>query len=386
MDIQAVPEEGTHRYTAVYFAIGAVFAILVLVLLFSNTLISFLTGADKSDYAYSTEYTPYEALIAGNTAFQRADALFKQGDYQAAIAAYEEALNASRDYAQEAQVKMKLAHTHREAGDFVAAIAAYKDLAAVVEYPRVMRAYAVENIGRMYYQYPFAADRIREQTFVGEPYHSFLADGADDALAYRRLFEYALEFQEIGGSASRVANWYAGEAVRLKNERANVEEILKAVASAQQHMAMAQSDLPRVVADENERAVAPEILFRLGHTAVRLTFVDGAILSDAEAWFKQAYEIAVPGGAPHDAYARFQYAAFLEEYGEGRDADIRTILAAYGADAAKYEKSSAFATFRYSATQDDWTHDRLVGLANIDAGFKAVLENLGWTAEDFARS
>ena len=374
-----------HR--TIFYLTGVFLALALLALLFSNSLVSFATrffDGDGDSREYSLDETPYDVLVKTNPAFTRAEALFKQRDFAAAMGEYETALSASEDPSQEAQIKMKIAHIYREQGKFAEAIAGYKEIAGNERYARIMRAYAVENMGRTFYQYPFAGETIRRLTFTGQPYESFIADGADDALAYRRLFEYVLTFQELGASAARVANWYALEAVRLRDAKAPVEEIQEAILSAQKYIAMVESDLPRVKADINERMAAPETLFRVGRALAELSKVDGAGLVEAEDKFKQAYEIAVPAGPFTDGFTRYQYEAFLEEfYGAKRAADIRTILAGFAQNQSSYEKTAVFGTFRAAARETSSNHNRLVRLATIDPVFKRTLESIGWESADF---
>ncbi len=371
------PEKTT--YTKVLLLAGVVIVIAAAAAFF----LLGTTSTTKNEILYSEVNTPHDTLIKTNAAFASGEALSRGGKFAEATVEYTKALANAEDSTQEAQIMMKIAHSQRDARKFSEAIATYKQIAANNAYMSIMRAYAIENLGRMYSQYGYAADEIKRETFTGDPYASF-AVNADTALAYRRLYEYALSYRGNAGSAARVANWYATEALRLHEADADILAVMENVAFARENLAIADADLERIAADENERSVLPEILFTQGRAIASLSKFGQATLEEAAAKYKESYDFGILGGPGTGGYARYNYAAFLEEYyGDEVNEDIKKILADFNESADAYKNTSVFGLFTSSAAKNNGTNARLRGLAAIDSNFKNTLKSIGWSDDNF---
>lgn len=360
-----------------------VFALLVLLFLVVISAVWYTLSGDNTS-RYSATETPYKVLVAENPAFSAADARYRSGDYEDALAIYAEALESVTDPVQEGQVRYKIAIAKEVQGDYRAAIQDMKFIAADPDYSRFVKAYAVQRLGIMYNTYGYTHPEIVEETFKDEPYAS-LREGDDLALSYRRIFEYASSFFPLGVAESRIADWYANEMLRVR-ESASQEEISALVAQVRSHLQKAENDIERIRNDPNASGDVPAILVRKGEILYKLSQVGEATLDEAEGSFRRGLQLAVLSGPEpgRDGYPRFHFASFLERaYGTERAADIRTILGPLYTESSNAD-TPVMDFLRSQRNANTWMNVSLRGMAEIDPEFRRLLISLGWTEADLA--
>src|SRR5262249_13573992 len=114
---------------------------------------------------YSGTHTPAQVLAQQNQSFSSAQNYQNQGQYQVALQAYQQALPNAQDASQQATIKFRIAEATEQGGGYTEAIQLLKQLAVDTTVPAILRAYAIQEIGFMYYSYPKAQTIIANTTF-----------------------------------------------------------------------------------------------------------------------------------------------------------------------------------------------------------------------------
>lgn len=344
-------------------------------------------GLRSPQSLFVPESTAYENLVKENADFAAGMRKLNSGDFVGAQADLSNALQTTTNEYERLQIAYKIAVAKREMGDHIAAIRELKDLAAHPDSSVFMRAYAVENIGQLYYTYPDKADTLTKEIFSGNPYSAFLVTG-DLRQSYANLFEYATSFYPTGYAEMRIAEyklslWDAAErrGTITDTVRTGYRDLIV------QKLRNADADIARISEIPNTKDGVAEIMMRRAMVIGKLQKLDPSAVVEfgsLDTAFQSAFTVyALKGRATADGFLRFNYAYMLyHNFGTERADDIRNILQPlYATDAyAKEKVTNYFRTERKNVLQ---TKPILVALAGIDPQFKKHLTSLGWQESDF---
>jgi tetratricopeptide (TPR) repeat protein len=334
---------------------------------------------------YSTTVTPKAVLTKNNQDYADAVAYYKAGKYDLALESYKKAQLVAEDQKQAAQIQINIAVTNEKLGKYADAIAGFKTVAADATNPAIARAYAVQEIGLMYYTFTSARDVIFAETFKDAPYDSFRTDGNAN-LTYTKLFEYATSLYPLSPSESRIAYGYANEIVTTLHGATTTAQGKSYLETIKQSLQAADGGIERMKVVPEESPLIPETLIREGTTLALLSPLGAADKKDAEPYFRAGLAYGATLGFKPGSFNTFNYAAFLvDQYGMARSADIQTLLAPFrfGNDAQMYPNVVAF--FRSARTDASFAKSKkqLEAMGRIDPTFKTFLISLGWKASDF---
>ena len=337
--------------------------------------------------SYSVTETPKAVLTQQNQDYADAVAYAKAGKHDLALQSYEKALLLAEDETQAAQIRINIAVTNEKLHNYAAAIAGFKAIAAsTTSYPTA-RAYAVQEMGLMYYTFVGTDDRktITAETFKDAPYDSFwTSDNVN--LSYTKLFEYATSFYPLGPSEARIAYGYANEIIGTFKGATTTPQAKAYLTTIMQSIQAADAGVNRMKGIPEEALLIPETLIRAGTALSILVPVGAASPEQAEPYFRAGVAYSTTLGYKLGSFNTFNYAAFLvDQYGAKRSADIQTLLLPFrvGNDAQIYPNIVTF--FRTARTDTTLAKSRaqLVKMGRIDAGFKTYLISLGWKDSDF---
>lgn len=349
-------------------------------------VLAVLIGAVGSYYWYSTTgapvatETPATVLMQANPSYAEAIALHGQFKFAEARAKYEEALRFASSEEEQAQIRLKIAHTVRDEGDLVRAAQLYKEVAGMTSYPAIARAYAVQSLALLY---DYAGDpAVRTETFKGEPYVSFYVQ-QNFTRSYKNLFEYAAQLYPLAIPELRSAAWYANALLRQSKGLAQLseEDVAEYQSIVAAKLQRADADIARTQDDPNEAILRPEISRARAIVLGRMALAGYGSLTEAEAAYDVALHENEARGGTRDGFMRYWYAAFLSEI-EGRDADVVAMLAPLYTDSA-YASSLVTSFFTTERNNQLRAKETLQRLAGIDPQFKQHLISLGWTDADF---
>lgn len=331
---------------------------------------------------YSDTNTPFVALMKTNADFLNAQNFMKAKNYPEAIASYQFALLSATDSIQKAQIEFKIAMATAAAGVPIAAIKIYKQLVADITNIPIMRAYAVQAIGMLYYA--GLDDSITTEIFKEEPYKSFFVPG-DTVLSYRQLFDYGSSFYPLAVPELYIADWYAMHITTLYKTSSTSPEVTAAMAIIEQKFKNADVDIKRTQSNTNENQLIPLALLRKAVTTGKLSYLGLTSSTDAESAYKTAlatYDgFGLPAGS--DGYVRYYYALFLfTTYGNKRAADVETLLKPLYTDPG-HDQYATVAFFKNARMRNDQIKKNFQNLARLDPGLKTYLISLGWKTTDF---
>ncbi|MBP9669294.1 MAG: hypothetical protein KBE09_03325 [Candidatus Pacebacteria bacterium] len=345
------------------------------------------TGMRSPKALFVPEKSAYENLVKENPDFASGMRKLNAGEYASAQADLANALEKSTDDIERLQIAYKIAIAKRESGDRLAAIRDLKDLVAHPDSTIYMKAYAVENMGQLYYTYPAEADELTKAIFSGAPYSAFLVAG-DLRQSYANLFEYATSFYPTGYAEMRVAEyklalWDAAEKRNTITDtvRTGYRDLVV------QKLRNADADIERIKNIPNTKDGVAEIMMRRAMVIGKLQKLDPTAVVEfgsLDTAFQSAFTVyALKSRPAADGFLRFNYAYMLwHNFGTERASDIRTVLAPlYQNPAYGSEKVTAY--FKTEKKNVLSTKSILVALADIDPDFKAHLLSLGWQESDF---
>ncbi len=345
------------------------------------------TGIRSPRALFVPEATTYDTLVKANTEFASGMRKLNAGEFAAAQADFSNALQLTDDEQQRLQIAYKIAIAKREMGDHAAAIRELKDLVAHPESSVYMKAYAVENIGQLYYTYPDKADLLTKEIFTGAPYSAFLVSG-DLRQSYANLFEYAASFYPTGYAEMRSAEYKLSlwdTAERRKTITDTVRTGYRDLVV--QKLRNADADIQRIQEIPNTKDGIAEIMMRRAMVIGKLQKLDPSAVIEfgsLDSAFQSAFAVyALKSRATADGFLRFNYAYMLYlNFGSERAADIKNVLAPLYEDPA-YLSEKVTGYLRTEKKNVLQTKNILIALADIDPGFKAHLLSLGWQASDF---
>jgi len=358
--------------------------ILILAAVLAAALIGgiFLWRAPQNTGTTNTVST-YERLLKTNPDFATAQGFAVAKDYTKAQSAYEAALRAAPDIAQEGQILSRLAGIKDSTGDHLGAIADWKKIAADTRYALGIRAYAVQYMGTMRLKYfdPNIRAAITKEIFKDSPYSTMWVPN-DTALSYRHLFEYASSLYPGAVSELMIADWYAGQLI----VSSTTPEMSGYASIIQNKLSSAEEGIARLekVSFPPGISLVPISLTREAGVKAKLARAGLSSPEVAEAAFKKAIDAYVSYGyKPGDeGFARYHYAVYLSRLGASKADDIETVLAPFSTDPA-YGSSLAASYFKAGRTNLQGQKARLQILAQLDMDFKKFLTSLGWTSGDF---
>lgn len=379
----------------IFWLLGALFTCLIIFVMINFVVGHFKTGAasapTNSNVSTSTAdtntETPYATLMKSNDSFIKAESFMKLGDYTSALAAYKTALPSASDVAQQAQIEFDIANATARSGDVIGAIQIFKQIAANTSYTPIMRAYAVEYMGRQYYAGLNPA--VTTEIFKDDPYKSFFVSN-DLALSYRRLFEYGSSFYPLAESELYIADWYASRITTLYQTSSSSPEIATDMAIINKNFKNADADIQRTKNDPNASQLIPEALMRKAITLSKLAYIGMASSTSVESAFKTAL-VAYGGlGSTNgfDGPVRYYYALFLaHKYGVNRLADIEALLKPLYTDPGhnQFMMTAFLRNIRTLNVQNPNRFKDVQYLARFDPGFKSFLVSLGWKPADFTK-
>jgi hypothetical protein len=336
---------------------------------------------------YAGDKTSYEILMEENPSFRTAQELSRQGDRSAARTAYEEALTVAQDPVQEGQIKIKIANLYQNAvenGEYRTAIPLLKEIILNESYPRITRAYALQQMTTLYFSY--ADPVITEEIFRDQPFASAY-DPRDIDLSYHRLLLQASSLYPLALIELRIADRsaYALSDSLLGGQPETSAQLQNYRDDIAFRLANANRDIERIKFDENEKGGLPAILQRKAIVVARLAAA-GEDFGDWEQSFEDLLALhSLRGPQSGDGYAIFHYARFLARIGgEARHDDVRALLAKlHGENVAVYKGSKFEVYVRNEKDNVLGVKSDFVLLASIDPDFKAYLKGLGWSDTDF---
>jgi len=322
---------------------------------------------------YESAASAHDRLKSGNAAYAQANQLRVAGKYADAAQAYRAALVGVTDIAENAEIKFWLAYSDAASGNYVDAIATYKELAAAsTTLSRVTRAHAVQNLGHMYYR--FGDPIITEEIFKSYPYKRFF-DPARIARSYRNVFDYAASLYPLALSETYSADWYADQLLTGTTTRPEYKTIIREkLELAEKNMATVRNDPTQRNTFLNafeKRAVVLGKMRRIGDTS----FADPDEAFKELLGYAETYRLS-------DGTPRLQYAYYLAHmYGKDRALDIQAILAPIVADPEGhgYVVSGILKNDLPGRLQ---VKRNFALLASIDPAFMKLLLSYGWTETD----
>ncbi|HEY4526728.1 MAG TPA: hypothetical protein VJK53_02675 [Candidatus Paceibacterota bacterium] len=353
--------------------LGCVIAVVV-------AIVFFMAPGQK----YSQDDTPTDVIMRSNADYASGKNYFSQRNYDLAKEQYQRALLNAQDDVQGSQIQFSIAVADEFAGRYLDAIKEFKAIAIDPSSYQFVRAYAVQEIGLIYYGYygpSVDRDAIVAETFKDPPFAA-LKDGDDLNLAYRKLFEYASSIYPLGSSEGRIALWYADHITSDEVER-NSSLMMSEIAIIKQSIEKADADIKRTINDPGAMPYIPGIYSLQGRALAKLASLGAASYTDAESRFEKAVAFADTIG--RHASDRYRHAEFLATiYGEKRKGDIQQLLSIYRSTNTKL-LTSTVDLFRAAQSSPELTEEKkgLVLLGQIDSEFKAYLISLGWHEADF---
>lgn len=340
-------------------------------------------GGQSSNTVYSSTNTPTTVLSQNNPDFAQALAAQSQHNYTLSKQYYEAALQTTTDPVQQAQIEYDIASATEESGDYADAIQMYKQIAADTSNYNFVRAYAVQQIGLIYYTYLGGNESpIVAATFNSAPYSSFYATSSI-SLSYKNLFQYAASIYPLGQSESRIAYWYAVNIADTLHSTTTPEAVSE-LSSMNQAIQLANQDSARAVLDPGSQRMVPSVYMLEGLSYEFLAPLGVASSTEIEAQFSQAVRLADSFG--YAGYERYYYASYLARaYGSSRESDIQSLLAPFtSSNAAEIDPPvSAFFAATESDSSQNVNKQSMIRLANLDPSFKTYLLSLGWENSDF---
>lgn len=334
---------------------------------------------------YSHTNTVNAVLRAQNQPFERAELIAGLTDSSSTamrIALYQQALELAADKTQEGHIKYKLGIATLKNHDYLGAVGIFKDIGSDTEYSMFDRAYAVQTIGNIFYNYH--DPKIADETFSQELYASLRVQN-DIQLSYRHMYEYAASIYPLAMSEARIADWYANDLLLLEAASSSLSnEVINAhVLIIKNAFVKLDADIARTKDDPNAAVDAPDALLREAIVLGKLAELKLGDPSDAEKVFEQSRVLQMLIAKHPNPYYFFHYSKYLADiYGVAKSSEIKTQLSElYNGGYTKQDPIINFLTNERNNITN--TKSDLKRLAQIDPKFKSFLLTLGWTDADF---
>lgn len=370
--------QGNTNYT--WYAVALILATAVLFAL------SYFGALNSAPYGQTTEVTKARSvntlLEEESSSFRQAQVFAKERKYKDALVEYEKTLTEVQDGIQRTQVQYKIAAMVDLSGDFVRAAELYRGIVSDTSIRPSVRAYAALMLGRIYHITP-SQERF-DALFSSAPWSS-MAAGVQNEEALKRLFELSASIQPLALTEAYIAEWYAEQLLRAKNEEITLTSVEKAeyLRIVEKKLDFARTDRARIATDPNENVFVPPAA---ASEARALAFLHLAGLIEEKAVhdsFVSALELSTVYNRPgDDVMFRVRYAIFLLKVGTADSlGKIARILGPLTSDAYTAPGQSlylrALATYTTVRERND-----IIALAKTDPTFKNVLIELGWKQEE----
>ena len=322
---------------------------------------------------YETATSAHNRLKSENVAYAQANQLRVTGKYADAAVAYRSALVGVTDVAENAEIKFWLAYSDAASGNYVDAIATYKELAAAsTTLSRVTRAHAVQNLAHMFYR--FGDPVITREIFKDEPYRSLWVPNRV-SLSYRHVFDYAASLHPLALSETYSADWYADRLLAGTTTRPEYKVIIR------EKLELAEKNMASVRDDPTQRNTFLNAFEKRAEVLGKMRRIGDTSFADPDEAFKELLKYAetyrLSDGTP-----RLQYAYYLSNmYGKERAAEVQSVLAPIIADPDGHGVVVAH-LLRAGPSRSSIVNQNVTLLASIDPAFRKTLLSFGWTEKD----
>ena len=323
---------------------------------------------------YESAKSAHDTLKSVSPAYAKANQLRLAGKYADAAKAYRSALVGVTDVAQRTEIKFWLAFSDSVSGNYVDAVAMYKEIAAAsTTLSRLVRAHAVQNLALMYYR--FGDPVITKELFKSYPYKRFY-NPKYIPLSYRNVFDYAASLYPLALAEAYSAEWYANRLLAGTTTRPDYKVVIR------EKLQLAEKDIESVRNDASQRNTFLIALERRAVVLGKMRRIGDTSFADPDEAFKELLNYYVTSRMNNDGTARLQYAYYLvRAYGKDRAADIQDVLAPLIV-APNGRDVVVDAFLKNERLNRLGARSNLTLLASIDPAFKELLQSYGWTATD----
>lgn len=325
--------------------------------------------------------SPAAQLKANNDVYQ--DARFARDikDYDKAISLYEDALTNSSNSEVRAQIEYEIGVVQNYMNDPIGAIRRLKTVANNTDYSPLIRAYAIQQMGEVFYwrSDPATFDEI----FKDDPYtNMFVPDKPSTSL--KNLFEYASSFYPLAYAELKTAQFYANKILNVQtagltvsSEGLSIDEmkilIRQKVENAEKDIEDIKKLYPtdtRISSAIQRKAIIAGLIYRAGDP----------FLGDPRILFEQARQgELIRGNFNQAAFTTYHFASFLAQIGSiGNKEEVQALLEDFYED-GKFAKTTTFYDFlKNEGGAISTSRENILLLAEIDPKFKNLIISLGW--------
>lgn len=317
-----------------------------------------------------------------NAAYGEAKLLHRRGEYDMAIAKFNEAIRYAPTGALQARVKLRIASGMLHGSDMSAyerAVQLYKEIINDQTLPSSIRAGAMNEMA-------FVFDRTKDAEFVArtvfneEPYRMYFRESQTGIYgAVRKIYEQSDLLYPTAFAKLQIAAKYAIPLLNRQTEphltaSQTAGLINKNLDNAVPLMQSLPYDVSTVAYMQLLRATALK--------AVEPIREDVAV-KDVEAAYQEAI---VAAGASSDAdskytliLARLFYAMTLaDKFGESRTEDISNLISSLIREEVSFQHLTAYLRYFATASPDDFRKRSLLKISEISPEFRDLLSELGW--------
>ena len=313
------------------------------------------------------------SLVERNESFRQADQILYTNP-QLALEKFKGALLNTKNQIEKEQIWFKIALAQELNEDIVPAVNTLKNLADSATSSPLIKAYAIERMGLMFYTRN--DPKVLTEIFNTEPYKNFYEAKNPDA-SIARLFEYGTTFFPLAETQARLAITYGEEYIRLKGDSNPMAEEFKNKMT--QALLLAEQDATRVADDPNNKHIKGEVTLRKAILAGKLIHIDEKPFGEPEELYEKALALATINGPGYEAYAIYYYATFLNHYFKDEKKDkIVSLLSRYYLNRNYFAKTNVYDFFKNEASAEGAAHNALKSLGELDKGFQNLLIELGW--------
>ncbi len=358
-----------------------VLCVAILFLIYTNFFLAKQGVSDQENTDIEITVEPefhYRDFLEENEHFANAERLFKGGKYADAEIEYIEGLKTTENLKEEGQVKYKLAQTLVKLDKIAEGVALYKEIVAHEGYTDIIRAYSVQQLGALLYQYN--SEEVRDMVFAGEPYQNFVVEN-DWAQSRMKLFDYGSSFYPLGVLELRVAQWYSEQIVILSQEESPATstraEIERMKLHVRQRLGNADQYLEKVVEDDQAKNYMPEVMRRKASVLGDMFIAGDTSFPDPIPVYKEALVFSSLN-VFQEATTKYNYATFLAgAYGSDKKDEVISLLKGFYEN-DRYAHTSVVQMIRNEEDNLLGYRDRILLLAEIDPLFREYLRSLGW--------
>jgi hypothetical protein len=323
----------------------------------------------------------YQNLLKNNDAFKGALNIYNARDYSKSSAQLQKSIPSIQDPVELGVAQFYLAESFAASGEYEKSITSLKTIAASQKNSAVVRALAVQEMGRLYSVY--GDPRIRQAIFADEPYKN-IQDPKSTLISLRNIYEYAATIYPLAFSEYRVAGWYANDllvaktAASSQETNSQIEADKTAIASA---IDAAKPNMTALQGSAEKDGGANYTISLGAYASLAATMrLAGDTTFDPDAAYQDALSANAKYGIP-DGFTRISYATYLAS-SNADGAKVKSVLdKLFQADLESHGRGLTMSL--KISRQNPSLHASYVKIAKIDSRFKALLISLGWQATDF---